>query len=300
MDKIYIKVDKKTGMVYLENTVIGRDKENLQQELIFSFENGFILGSPRLEYKIGNNRCHIPMERIDETYVVPIKNILTVEGKIEMQLVIVESEQDEEIPVFKSNVFYVYCNKSINAQTEAPDDYEYWLDVIQTKLAEMDNLDISAERVSDGVNITITDKEGMATTTKVNDGAKGDTGNPGPTGEDGFSPIANVTKVGQTATITITDKTGTTTASISDGLGQGTITSVKMNGDVIASSGEADLGTIITQHQDISGKEDTTNKVTSISSSSTDTQYPSAKCVYDIVGDISTILESLVTVSGGE
>ena len=151
MDKIYIKVDKKTGMVYLENTVIGRDKENLQQELIFSFENGFVLGSPRLEYKIGNNRYHIPMERTDETYVVPIKNILTVEGKIEMQMVIVEAEQNEEIPVFKSNVFYVYCSKSINAQTEAPDGYEYWLDVIQTKLAEIDEV---LQRV-EGMNFEI-------------------------------------------------------------------------------------------------------------------------------------------------
>ena len=53
----------------------------------------------------------------------------------------------------------------------------------------------------------------------------------------------------------------------------------------------------LTQHQDISGKEDKNNKVTSISSSSTDTQYPSAKCVYDIVGDVETILETLI--SGG-
>ena len=36
----------------------------------------------------------------------------------------------------------------------------------------------------------------------------------------------------------------------------GTITSVKMNGTTIASSGEADLGTVITSHQDISGKQD--------------------------------------------
>lgn len=36
----------------------------------------------------------------------------------------------------------------------------------------------------------------------------------------------------------------------------GTITSVKMNGSTVASSGEADLGTVITQHQDISGKQD--------------------------------------------
>ena len=40
----------------------------------------------------------------------------------------------------------------------------------------------------------------------------------------------------------------------------------------------------------ISGKENSSNKVTSLSSSSTDTQYPSAKCVYDLIGDIETLL----------
>ncbi len=37
---------------------------------------------------------------------------------------------------------------------------------------------------------------------------------------------------------------------------------------------------------DVSGKEDTSNKVTAISDQSTDTQYPSAKCVYDALFDI--------------
>lgn len=40
-------------------------------------------------------------------------------------------------------------------------------------------------------------------------------------------------------------------------------------------------GTALQQHQDISGKEDKSNKVTSIDDESTDIQYPSAKCVYD-------------------
>lgn len=43
----------------------------------------------------------------------------------------------------------------------------------------------------------------------------------------------------------------------------------------------------------VSGKEDTTNKVTSLSSSSTDTQYPSAKCVYDLLGDVETLINAL-------
>ena len=73
----------------------------------------------------------------------------------------------------------------------------------------------------------------------------------------------------------------------------GTITGIKMNGASKGTSGVVNLGTVITAHQDISGKENTSNKVTSLSSSSTDTQYPSAKCVYDLIGDIETLLQGV-------
>ena len=43
-------------------------------------------------------------------------------------------------------------------------------------------------------------------------------------------------------------------------------------------------------NQNLANKEDKSNKVTSLSASSTDTQYPSAKCVYDIVGNIESLL----------
>ena len=45
-------------------------------------------------------------------------------------------------------------------------------------------------------------------------------------------------------------------------------------------------------------KENTSNKVTSLSSSSTDNQYPSAKCVYDLIGDVETLLTALNSGSG--
>lgn len=45
-------------------------------------------------------------------------------------------------------------------------------------------------------------------------------------------------------------------------------------------------------------KENASNKVTTISASSTDSQYPSAKCVYDLIGDINTTLTNLNTGSG--
>ena len=73
----------------------------------------------------------------------------------------------------------------------------------------------------------------------------------------------------------------------------GTITGITMNGASKGTSGVVDLGTVITSHQDISRKENTSNKVTSLSASSTDTEYPSAKCVWDLVGDIETLLAAI-------
>ena len=43
----------------------------------------------------------------------------------------------------------------------------------------------------------------------------------------------------------------------------------------------------------VTGIQTTSNLVTSVSSSSTDSQYPSAKCLYDMVGDIESLLASI-------
>lgn len=59
-----------------------------------------------------------------------------------------------------------------------------------------------------------------------------------------------------TANITVPTKTSDLTNDSGYTTNTGTITSVKMNGSTVSSSGEADLGTVITSHQDISGKQD--------------------------------------------
>ena len=51
---------------------------------------------------------------------------------------------------------------------------------------------------------------------------------------------------------------------------------------------------------DISGFEDSNNKVITIDENSTDTQYPSAKCVYDLIGDVEDILADINTGEGVE
>lgn len=183
MNEFIVKVEKSTRMVDLPKNVIGNDMENLQEKLIFKFTDEFVNGQARLEYKIGSTKNYIVLSKENDTYTMPIKNILTKEGKIEMQLVITETSETEEIPVFKSNVFYLYCNKSINAVNEAPDGYELWIETANAKLnlmdealTEVDNLDIDANKVDTTTTIEITKKDGTKTSVDILDGEKGDKG----------------------------------------------------------------------------------------------------------------------------
>ena len=86
----------------------------------------------------------------------------------------------------------------------------------------------SVEQTENGATITITDDSGTTTATVNNgspgpqgpagtDGTPGATGPQGPAGADGFSPTANVQQTETGATITITDKNGTTTANVRNG-----------------------------------------------------------------------------------
>lgn len=49
---------------------------------------------------------------------------------------------------------------------------------------------------------------------------------------------------------------------------------------------------------DTNSFEQVSNKVITLDENSTDTQYPSAKCVYDLIGDVETLLTTLDTGSG--
>ena len=53
--------------------------------------------------------------------------------------------------------------------------------------------------------------------------------------------------------------------------------------------------TVTKGNVDVSDKESVSNKVTSISSSSTDTQYPSAKCMYTAIGNVEPVLNQIIT-----
>ena len=83
-------------MVYLENTTIGNDGENLQGDIIFSFVDVFVNGQARLEYEIDDGKHFILLEKDGETYKTPIKSVLTKTGSINMQLVVTEGIDEND------------------------------------------------------------------------------------------------------------------------------------------------------------------------------------------------------------
>lgn len=140
MKNIEIKINRETRMVDLSKTIIGNDGENIQGNLIFSFVDTFVNGQGRLEYEIDGEKRYTLLEKAEETYVIPIKSVMTKQGQIDMQLVITEGLNDTEIPIFKSNIFYVTCKKSINAEIEEPDEYLQWIEIANTKLNKVDKV----------------------------------------------------------------------------------------------------------------------------------------------------------------
>ena len=176
MKDIEIKISRETREVYFNRYVIGNDAENLQGNLVFTFTDEFVIGQARLEYRTSEIEAYLPLIQEEETYVMPIKSVITKQGQIYMQLVITEGIEEEDIPIFKSNVFYVVVNESINAEIEEPDEYQTWIEVANVKLNQIDNLNIEVEKVDNISTLTITKKDGTTNSVEILDGEKGDKG----------------------------------------------------------------------------------------------------------------------------
>lgn len=176
MKDIEIKISKETRQVDLSKYVIGNDAENLQGNLVFTFTDEFVIGQARLEYETSDTKAYLPLIQEEETYKMPIKSVITKQGQIYMQLVITEGIDEEEIPIFKSNVFYVVVNESINAEIEQPDEYQTWIEIANTKLNQIDNLNIQVEKVDNVSTLTITKKDGTTNSVEILDGEKGEKG----------------------------------------------------------------------------------------------------------------------------
>ena len=195
MSDLIIKIEKQTRKVELNQIYLGNDHENLQENLIFTFDE-FVDGQARLEYEINDTKNYIILTKEGETYTTPVKDVITIYqeetvGKIKIQLVITQGTNEEEIPVFKSNIFYLRCRPSINAVNEAPEGYELWieqaneklnefseaiediteaLEDVNTAIEETNNLNLDANKVDKTTTVTITKKDNTSKVVQILDG----------------------------------------------------------------------------------------------------------------------------------
>ncbi len=162
---INIKIEKETRKVWADKYTIGNDGENLQCNLVFTFDE-FVDGQAMLFYEIDDESRFDYLAKVNEQYILPIKSTLTKQGTIPMQLVITEGINENEVPIFKTNIFKVNIGSSIEDGIEQPEEYPSWLEIANTKLNQVDNLDID---LKDGV-VTIFKKDG----TTESENVKGD------------------------------------------------------------------------------------------------------------------------------
>ena len=93
-----------------------------------------------------------------------------------------------DIPVWKSNIFYLKVDEAINATTTIPEEYAEWIDIANEKLNEIDNLDLDVNKEGTTSTVTITKKDGTTESVEINDGADGQDGRDGQDGQDGYTP----------------------------------------------------------------------------------------------------------------
>lgn len=209
---VHIKFDI-NGNIYKDNEIVGITGANLTGILLFTFLESDLYATPDfvkkgeaiLEYSrltdtetLETGFIPLGTVRHEDTgeqfgFAIEIKSsLLKYKGNLNLQLHITNQvDGSEEIEVYKSKIFNLYVAESINATKEIPEDYPNWIDEINVRLQEMDNLDIKAERVSNGVEVISTSKTGVESIYLVHDGEKGEQGErglrgfKGDKGEDG-------------------------------------------------------------------------------------------------------------------
>ena len=160
--------------VDFENDYAGLNEENLQGNITFNFDN-FVSGQARAEIVINNVCGYILLDQVGQTYTLPIKSSLLTGEDILMQLVIEQEpiykktldteivqgkiylekvgdnyvivdnpvEEDlgnyyeEEVPIWKSEIFYLKVGNSINAEITIPDEYPSWVEVVNGILNQL-------------------------------------------------------------------------------------------------------------------------------------------------------------------
>lgn len=157
MNDVIIDINTKTGFANLRrfDNIIGNQAQNLQNKLKFEL-NDFINGVAWLEYQINGKKNYALMEKYNKGYQIDIKSCLLTSSHVEVDLKITEEETPEGVPIFVSTIVDLRVMKTINAEEEEPEQYPNWLEVANSKIATMNQLE---ETVNNNEKERITQEE---------------------------------------------------------------------------------------------------------------------------------------------
>jgi len=117
---------------------LGYEGENKINELVFEFKDGFVEGIAKLVLLRENaDAGYIYLDRVGETYVLPIKSaLISKNGDITFCLTIT-NEADETI--VKYNPFVMTVKDAPDTDIPMPEDYPTWQKLMDDKIQEADN-----------------------------------------------------------------------------------------------------------------------------------------------------------------
>lgn len=124
MDNVIITVNSEKRTVAVKPEKIAISGENKQGQFIVEFSDTFIDGEARLDVLICNckKKGYITLTKSGTTYTGDILSSITRHiGKVKMQVVVRQQADNGSTPIFKSTIFEVGIEESINA-TEALTD----------------------------------------------------------------------------------------------------------------------------------------------------------------------------------
>ena len=217
---------------------LGVQGENNARRVVFdtsNFSSSYGDGTAQVLYKPqGLNAYKVDITEDNGAAYWILKNTDTANdgyGELEFQWV-----NDKGALLAKPVRYRTFIKKSVEYDESGrpPEHYVSWIETLE-KLAEKiekgsaggsgvsgGTIAATAEQKDNGALITITDANGTSTVFISNgaDGAKGDPGAKGDKGDPGTDGVSPSAKVGQTeagAVITVSDASGTTTATITNG-----------------------------------------------------------------------------------
>lgn len=215
---------------------LGRIGENETRVVRFNISD-IVMSFPEAEFTLLNRRPN-------DVYAYPVSSQyisveggtlywtiqsgdLTVDGIGECEI---KAEQNGKI--VKTVIWMTCVLRALDGTANPPQPWESWVEQVEdaaedatAAAALLENASAEAETLDPGASATASYANGVfsfgiprgAAGQDGRDGSDGRDGTDGAPGADGFSPSASVSKSGDTATITITDKDGTTTATVRDG-----------------------------------------------------------------------------------